>query len=159
MKKYFQFSDTISGLNYFLRALFVSVLVLPGVFLLVYFIGTTAISSGLDMANPQAFEDDPMLIFDVFRETFSVANILMLAIAFLPALWFTLATLYKRVLALQVRFFPGRAREAFALIIIIDLFGLYFMGDPTIFWITGIIGFVIDMFFIFANSNIEDHKG
>ncbi len=162
MKKYFQFTETINGLNYFLRGLFTIVLIIPAIIIFLALVGKGVMGSGIDVTDPSAasaIENDPGLALEILMGTFSTVNIIILFIAFLPALWFSLATIYKRLSALQVRFFPGRVKEAFAFVILVELLGIYFMGDSTIIWITGLTGFAIDLFIVFANSNIEDHKG
>ncbi len=161
MRKYFQFTETISGVNYFLRILFFIALLIPVMILFFFLVGKEIMASGIDVMDPSAvseIENDPGLALDLVTGTFTTGNIIILFLAFLPGLWFVLATVYKRLSALQVRFFPGRVKEVFAFYIIIDFLGFYF-SNGTISWILLIIGILLEIFMIFGNSNIKDHKG
>ena len=161
MTKYFQFTETISGVNYFLRILFFIVLLIPVMILFLFLVGKEVMASGIDVMDPSAvseIESDPGLALDLVTGTFTTGNIIILFLAFLPGLWFILAAVYKRLSALQVRFFPGRVKEVFAFYIIIDFLGFY-LSNGTISWILFIIGIALEIFMIFGNSNIKDHKG
>ncbi len=161
MRKYFQFTETISVLNYFLRLLFFIVLLIPVMILFFFLVGKEVMASGIDVMDPSAvseIESDPGLALDLVTGTFTTGNIIILFLAFLPGLWFILAAVYKRLSALQVRFFPGRVKEVFAFYIIIDFLGFY-LSNGTISWILFIIGIALEIFMIFGNSNIKDHKG
>ena len=119
-------------------------------------------ASGIDVMDPSsvsAIENDPALALELLTGTFTTGNIIILILVLLPALWFIWAAIYKRLNALQVRFFPGRVKEVFAFYIIIDFLGLYFNENATLYWTIAIIGLALDLFMIFANSNIKDHKG
>ena len=162
MKKYFQFTETISGLNYFLRLLFFIVLLIPVMILFFFLVAQEVMASGIDFMDPSAaseIENDPALALELLTGTFTTGNIIILILVLLPALWFIWAAIYKRLNALQVRFFPGRVKEVFAFYIIIDFLGLYFNENATIYWIIAIIGLALDLFMLFGNSNIKDHKG
>ena len=162
MRKYFQFTQTISGLNYFLRLLFFIVLLIPVMILFFFLVGKEIMASGIDVMDPSsvsAIENDPALALELVTGTFTTGNIIILILVLLPALWFIWAAIYKRLNALQGRFFPGRVKEVFAFYIIIDFLGLYFNENATIYWIISIIGLALDLFMLFGNSNIKDHKG
>jgi len=162
MKKYFQFTETISGLNYFLRILFFIALLIPVMILFFFLVGKEIMASGIDVMDPSAvseIENDPGLALDLVTGTFTTGNIIILILALIPGIWFICAAVYKRLNALQVRFFPGRVKEVFAFYIIIDFLGFYFNENATIYWTVAIIGFALDLFMIFGNSNIKDHKG
>ena len=162
MRKYFQFTETISGLNYFLRFLFFIVLLIPVMILFFFLVGKEIMASGIDVMDPSAvsaIENDPGLALDLVTGTFTTGNIIILIIASIPGFWFILASVYKRLNALQVRFFPGRVKEVFAFYIIIDFLGLYLNENATIYWILEIISIAFFFFLIFGNSNIKDHKG
>ena len=162
MRKYFQFTETISGLNYFLRLLFFIVLLIPVMILFLFLVAQEVMASGIDFMDPSAaseIENDPALALELLTGTFTTGNIIILILVLLPALWFIWAAIYKRLNALQVRFFPGRVKEVFAFYIIIDFLGLYFNENATIYWIIAIIGLALDLFMLFGNSNIKDHKG
>ena len=113
----------------------------------------------MDPSAVSEIESDPGLALDLVTGTFTTGNIIILFLAFLPGLWFILAAVYKRLNALQVRFFPGRVKEVFAFYIIIDFLGLYFNENATIYWILEIISIAFFLFLVFGNSNIKDHKG
>ena len=162
MRKYFQFTETISGLNYFLRLLFFIVLLIPVMILFFFLVGKEIMASGIDVMDPSSvsvIENDPGLALELLTGTFTTGNIIILILVLLPALWFIWAAIYKRLNALQVRFFPGRVKEVFAFYIIIDFLGLYFNENDTLYWTIAIIGLSLDLFMIFGNSNIKDHKG
>jgi len=57
MKKFFQFSGTISGTTYFLRILFSIVLSIPAMIIIFAFFGIFAIEyAEIDMQNPEGFD-------------------------------------------------------------------------------------------------------
>ena len=57
MKKFFQFSGTISGTTYFLRILFSIVLSIPAMIIIFAFFGMFAIEyAEIDMQNPEGFD-------------------------------------------------------------------------------------------------------
>lgn len=125
-KKYFNFEGTISGTNYLLRNL------LSGI---VSFFGGYFIGYGM------------------------IQNIgLMTIIGFLIvlfSLWFSIATIYKRVSAL----FEGNMGIITLLIVMAQLMGVA-LGDEhpiSIFTKLGLILF--GLFLIFYNSSIENHNG
>jgi len=172
MLKFFQFSGTISGTTYFLRLLFTILLAIPGIILLFSFFGSYLMNEGfIDMNNPESFdqlafqeqiEANPEEFFSNLWSSFSLGWIISFIIAFLPAMWFTLATYYKRVSAL---FYENR-NNIFAIIIgfeiIGDLTGLGIL-DSISFLKTpfSIISLLIFLFLIFKNSDIDkdDHEG
>ena len=127
-----------------------------------FLVAQEVMASGIDFMDPSAaseIENDPALALELLTGTFTTGNIIILILVLLPALWFIWAAIYKRLNALQVRFFPGRVKEVFAFYIIIDFLGLYFNENATLYWTIAIIGLALDLFMIFANSNIKDHKG
>ena len=172
MTKFFQFSGTISGTTYFLRMLFTILLVIPGIILLFSFFGSYMMNEGfIDMNNPEGFdqlafqekiEDNPEEFFGNLWSSVSSGWIISIIIAFLPALWFSLASYYKRISAL---FYKNR-NNIFAIFI-----GYEIIADLTQFGILDSISFLntpfsiistlIFLFLIFKNSDTDkdDHEG
>ncbi len=172
MLKFFQFSGTISGTTYFLRMLFTILLSIPGIILIFSFFGSYLMNEGfIDMNNPEGFdqlafqeqiEANPEEFFSNLWSSFSSGWIISLIIAFLPAMWFTLASYYKRISAL---FYENR-NNIFAIII-----GFEVIADATTFGVLSSISFLsttfsvisilIFLFLIFKNSDIDkdDHEG
>lgn len=172
MLKFFQFSETINGTTYFLRGLFTILLSLPGIIIIISFFSTYLISEGLiDMSNPESFdqlafqekiEENPKEFFSNIYGALTAGWIFSLVLSFIPALWFSLASYYKRVSAL---FFENR-KNIFAILIGFELISnatslgvlsvLSFMETPF-----SIISFLIFLFMVFKNSDIDkdDHEG
>ena len=107
MKKFFQFSGTISGTTLFLRILFTILLSIPGIIIVISFFTNYIISEGIiDMNNPESFdqaafqesiEENPEEFFSNIYNSISSNWIIALVISFIPAIWFSLASYYKRV--------------------------------------------------------------
>ena len=123
------------------------------------------------MSNPEGFdqlafqekiEDNPEEFFSNIYSSLTAGWIFSLVLSFIPALWFSLASYYKRVSAL---FFENR-KNIFAVLIGFELINnatslgvlsaISFMQTPF-----SIISFLIFVFMIFKNSNIDkdDHEG
>ncbi len=172
MLKFFQFSGTISGTTYFLRLLFTILLSIPGIIIIFSFFSSYLIGEGfIDMENPEGFdqlafqekiEENPDEFFSNLWSAVSPGWMFAILLSFLPAIWFSIATYYKRVSAL---FFENRV-NVFAGIIAYEIFAdlvgfgiissLSFMQTPL-----SIISILIFLFFVFKNSNIDkdDHEG
>ena len=172
MLKFFQFSGTISGTTYFLRMLFTILLSIPGIILIFSFFGSYLMNEGfIDMNNPESFdqlafqeqiEANPEEFFSNLWSSFSSGWVISLIIAFLPALWFNLASYYKRISAL---FYENR-NNIFAIIIgfeiISDLTSLGILDSISFLKTTfAILSTLIMLFLIFKNSDIDkdDHEG
>jgi uncharacterized membrane protein YhaH (DUF805 family) len=125
IKKYFEFSGTINGTTYFLRNL----LSVFGSFLGGFIIGL-GIADG------------------------SVGLISLGLIIVTPFLWFNVATIYKRILALA----PKDATGFTIGLILIQLIGS-FIVDETFGSLVKLVSLVIGLILIFKNSNIENHEG
>ena len=124
VKKYFEFSGTINGLNYFLRNLLSSFLAFFGGYMVGYGLG----SSQMGLAT---------------------LGFILLA----PTIWFSIATIYKRTLAL----FPESA-TALTIGMLIAQVMVQFTQDsvgPVINLGLIIFGLIL----IFKNSNIQNHEG
>ena len=125
IKKYLEFKGTISGGDYIVRNLIASGIAFTSGFGIGFGIGS----------------DNLFLV---------VLGIIIL----IPTLWFSLATIYKRINA----FYPDKAGELTALFSILQIASEIGKGQiwGTLLSISLIItGFVL----IFANSNIENHEG
>lgn len=124
VKKYFEFSGTINGLNYFLRNLLSSFLAFFGGYMVGYGLG----SSQMGLAT---------------------LGFILLA----PTIWLSIATIYKRTLAL----FPESA-TALTIGMLVAQVMVQFTQDsvgPVIN--LGLI--VFGLILIFKNSNIQNHEG
>lgn len=124
VKKYFEFSGTINGLNYFLRNLLSTFLAFFGGYMVGYGLG----SSQMGLAT---------------------LGFILLA----PTLWFSIATIYKRTLAL----FPESA-TALTIGMLVAQVMVQFTQDsvgPVINLGLIIFGLIL----IFKNSNIQNHEG
>jgi len=125
IKKYLEFKGTISGGDYIVRNLIASGLAFTGGFVIGFGIG----------------------INDLFL---TILGIILLT----PTLWFSLATIYKRINA----FYPDKAGEFTALFAILQMVSEFGKGET---WATviSIIIIISGLFLIFKNSNIENHEG
>ena len=172
MKKFFQFSGTISGTTLFLRILFTILLSIPGIIIVISFFTNYIISEGIiDMNNPESFdqaafqesiEENPEEFFLNIYNSISSNWIIALVISFIPAIWFSLASYYKRVSAL---FYENR-KNIFAIYVGFELIQdatslgilstLSFLKTPF-----SIISIIILLFLILKNSDIDkdDHEG
>lgn len=125
IKKYLEFKGTISGGDYIVRNLIASAIAFACGFLIGFGTGT----------------DDLFLV-------------VLGTIILIPTLWFSLATIYKRINA----FYPDKAGEFTALFAILQMASEFGKGETwatVISIIIVITGFVL----IFKNSNIENHEG
>jgi hypothetical protein len=171
MLKFFQFSETISGTTLFLRFLFTILLSIPFVIIFFSFVADYLTSSGLiDLSNPnfdqsafqESIEENPEEFMDAMLNAITSNWIIALTISYVPAIWFSLASYYKRISAL---FYENRKNifaiyVGFALISNATAFGilpiLSFLKTPF-----SLISFAILLFLIFKNSEIDkdDHEG
>lgn len=92
---YFQFKNTLNGTDYFFRSLGVILFFIP--MLIFVGIGFAFIASGFKIAG--------------------ILSIVFGGLFFIPAIWFSLATSYKRINA----FFPGKAGWLLAVTFIYNL--------------------------------------
>ena len=174
MKKYFSFAGTISGTTLFLRTLFNIVLSIPLIIALISKWTSYFTSLGnFDISDPsidnqmaiQAFGDElaqkiaenPEFYLNDFLNSFTFGWILIFVLSVIPAIWFGLATYYKRVSAL---FFDQR-KQVFAALIIFDIVSDYIVlsNSGIISTIVSSIGILIFIFLVFSNSKFENHEG
>ena len=174
MKKYFSFSGTISGTTLLLRTLFTAVLSIPIIIALIskwtsYFVSL----SNFDISDPalenqmaiQAFGDElakkiadnPEFYLNDFLNSFSFGWVLIFVLSVIPAIWFGLATYYKRVSAL---FFDQR-KQVFLALVLFDIVSDYIVlsSSGVITTIVSSIGILIFIFLVFYNSKFENHEG
>lgn len=125
-KKYFQFSETINGTNYFLRQLLSSFFAFIGGFLI-----------GFGLINEQV-------------GLFSLGLPLITA-----AIWFSLASMYKRISSFK----PDNAGVLTSVFFSLQILNTFFPdGNPVGIILT--LGLaIIGLYLIFANSNILNHNG
>ena len=120
MKKYFQFNGTINGTTFFLRNLFVAVLLIPCFILTLFFSVIVCMelmdSAGIDIQEIQesgtfdqkeleaqmeeGFKDNPEEILNIFKNAFTPFWIISFVVSIIPVVWFSLSTYFKRITAL-----------------------------------------------------------
>ena len=174
MKKYFSFSGTISGTALLLRTLFTAVLSIPIVIALISKWTSYFVSLGnFDLSDPalenqmaiQAFGDElaqkiadnPEFYLNDFLNSFTFGWVLIFILSAIPAIWFGLATHYKRVSAL---FFDQR-KQVFLALVLFDIVSDYIVlsSSGVITTIVSSIGILIFIFLVFYNSKFENHEG
>ena len=174
MKKYFSFAGTISGTTLFLRTLFNIVLSIPLIIALIstwtsYFtsLGNFDISDP-SIENQMAIQDfgdelaqkiaeNPEFYLNDFLNSFTFGWILIFVLSVIPAIWFGLATHYKRVSAL---FFDQR-KQVFTALVIFDIVSDYIVlsNSGIISTMVSSIGILIFIFLVFSNSKFENNEG
>ena len=174
MKKYFSFSGTISGTTLLLRTLFTAVLSIPIIIALISKWTSYFVSLGnFDLSDPalenqmaiQAFGDElaqkiadnPEFYLNDFLNSFTFGWVLIFVLSVIPAIWFGLATYYKRVSAL---FFDQR-KQVFLALVLFDIVSDYIVlsSSGIITTIVSSIGILIFIFLVFYNSKFENHEG
>ena len=174
MKKYFSFSGTISGTTLLLRTLFTAVLSIPIIIALISKWTSYFVSLGnFDLSDPalenqmaiQAFGDElaqkiadnPEFYLNDFLNSFTFGWVLIFVLSLIPAIWFGLATYYKRVSAL---FFDQR-KQVFLALVLFDIVSDYIVlsSSGVITTIVSSIGILIFIFLVFYNSKFENHEG
>jgi len=174
MKKYFSFSGTISGTTLLLRTLFTAVLSIPVIIALISKWTSYFVSLGnFDLSDPalenqmaiQAFGDElaqkiadnPEFYLNDFLNSFTFGWVLIFVLSVIPAIWFGLATYYKRVSAL---FFDQR-KQVFLALVLFDIVSDYIVlsNSGVITTIVSSIGILIFIFLVFYNSKFENHEG
>ena len=169
MLKFFQFSGTISGTTYFLRVLFSIILSLPGSFIYQgYIINYLMDNEIIDFDQSDILANITILFEQIEQNTanihasFTFEMITILFLAFLPSIWFNLASVYKRISSL---FYENR-KNIFAFYfgyeLIVDSTSLEILPLLKSFTIYfSIISLLIFLFLIFKNSDIDkdDHEG
>ena len=181
MKKYFQFNGTINGTTFFLRNLFVAVLLIPCFILTLFFsviVGMELMdSAGIDIQEIQesgtfdqkeleaqmeeGFKDNPEEILNIFKNAFTPFWIISFVVSIIPVVWFSLSTYFKRITAL----FSKNSIYIFFGLVITDIILDYlifknFLSGP-IFKISLLLSLIIFMILIIKDSGIgeEEHEG
>ena len=174
MKKFFSFAGTISGTTFFLRTLFTAVLSIPLIITLISKWTSYFTSLGnFDISDPslenqmaiqtfgeelaQKIADNPEFYLNDFLNSFTFSLILIFVLSVIPAIWFGLATYYKRVSAL---FFEQR-KEVFFSLLLFEIVSDYLVlsNSGIITTIVSSIGILIFVFLVFNNSKFENHEG
>lgn len=131
LKKYFQFSGTINGTNYFLRQLLAAVVAFIGGF-----------SIGVGVVGMQ--------------HTTAMSVLLLLGIIVSAAgIWISLATIYKRFEALH----PKQAGVYTVSLFSLQTVSTMFSDGDTIGLVIKVVLALVGLYLIFANSKIENHEG
>ena len=158
MRKYFSFSQTISGKTFFLRTLFTVVLSFPILIALISKWTSYFLSIGdFDISDPsmknqmeiQSFGDEfvqkiaenPEFYLNDFMDSFTIGWIVIFILTMIPPMWFGLATYYKRVSAL----FYDQRKEIFAALILFEIVSDYIVlsNSGIITTIVSLIGLII----------------
>ena len=174
MKKFFSFAGTISGTAFFIRTLFTAVLSIPLIITLISKWTSYFTSLGnFDISDPslenqmaiqtfgeelaQKIADNPEFYLNDFLNSFTFSWILIFVLSVIPAIWFGLATYYKRVSAL---FFEQR-KEVFFSLLLFEIVSDYLVlsNSGIITTIVSSIGILIFVFLVFNNSKFENHEG
>ena len=174
MKKFFSFAGTISGTAFFLRTLFTAVLSIPLIITLTSKWTSYFVSLGnFDLSDPalenqmaiqtfgeelaQKIADNPEFYLNDFLNSFTFGWILIFVLSVIPAIWFGLATYYKRVSAL---FFDQR-KQVFLALVLFEIISDYIVlsSSGIITTIVSSIGILIFVFLVFYNSKFENHEG
>ena len=181
MKKFFDFNGTINGTTFFLRNLFVVVLLIPCFILTLFFSGIVGMelldSAGIDIQEIQesgtfdqkeleaqmeeGFKDNPEEILNIFKNAFTPFWIISFIISIIPVVWFSLSTYFKRITAL----FSKNSIYIFFGLIVTDVILDYlifknFLSGMT-FKISLLLSLIIFMILIIKDSGIEkeEHEG
>ena len=174
MKKFFSFSETISGKTFFLRTLFTVVLSFPILVALISKWTSYFISLGdFDISDPsmenqmeiQSFGDElaqkmaenPEFYLNDFMDSFTIGWIVIFILTMIPPIWFGLATYYKSVSAL----FYDKRKEIFAALILFEIVSDYIVlsNSGIITTMVSLIGLIIFGFLTLNNSKFEKHEG
>tara|TARA_B100001093_G_scaffold145452_1_gene138122 strand:+ start:4716 stop:5231 length:516 start_codon:yes stop_codon:yes gene_type:complete len=171
MLKFFQFSETISGTTFLLRQLFTILLSVPAIIVFISLVSTYMIGEGIiDVNNPDSFDqssieeiqENPEQFLSDLWSYMTTGWILSLFIAFLPALWFSLATSYKRISALFYENRNNLFAAYFGFDLINNAIGLGIL-DSLSFLDTffSIISLIIFFYLVLKNSDTDkdDHEG
>jgi hypothetical protein len=181
LKNFFDFNGTINGTTFFLRNLFVVVLLIPCFILTLFFSGIVGMelldSAGIDIQEIQesgtfdqkeleaqmeeGFKDNPEEILNIFKNAFTPFWIISFIISITPVVWFSLSTYFKRITAL----FSKNSIYIFFGLIVTDVILDYlifknFLSGMT-FKISLLLSLIIFMILIIKDSGIqpEDHEG
>ena len=174
MKKFFSFSETISGKTFILRTLFTVVLSFPILVALISKWTSYFMSLGdFDISDPsmenqmeiQSFGDElaqkmaenPEFYLNDFMDSFTIGWIVIFIFTMIPPIWFGLATYYKRVSAL----FYDQRKEIFAALILFEIVSDYIVlsNSGIITNVVSLIGLIIFAFLTLNNSKFEKHEG
>jgi|TARA_B110001454_G_scaffold72963_1_gene70682 uncharacterized membrane protein YhaH (DUF805 family) len=171
MKKFFQFSESINGTTYFLRCLFSAVLSIPFIIIIMIFLGvSTAEYAEIDFQNPESFdqqafqekiESNPKEFLEALKDTFTPFWVISIIISLIPAIWFGIATYYKRVAAL----FQESKDKIFTGLIAFEILADYYVivygwGSESIIGSAFLFAtLLIFIYMVFQNSGIEEHEG
>jgi len=182
LKNFFDFNGTINGSTFFLRNLFVVVLLIPFFILTLFFSGIVGMelmdSAGIDIQEIQesgtfdqkeleaqmeeGFKDNPEEILNIFKNAFTPFWIISFVVSIIPVVWFSLSTYFKRITGL---FSKNNVYIFFGLVItdiILDyLIFKNFLSSGPIFKISVFLSLIIFMILIIKDSGIgeEEHEG
>ena len=174
MKNFFSFAGTISGTSFIMRILFTMILSIPLIIALISKWTSYFISLGnFDISDPslenqmaiqdfgdelaQKIADNPEFYLNDFLNSFTFGWILLFILSVIPAIWFGLATLYKRVSAL---FFDQR-KKIFLALVLFDVVSRYIVlsNSGILTTIVSSVGILIFVFLVLNNSKFENHEG
>ena len=171
--KFFKFSETISGGAFILRLLFSILLSIPFLVTLISFWTSYFMSLGdFDLADPSAenqaeiqsfaeelgakIGENPEFYLNDMVSALTIGWIVAFILCIVPVIWFTLATYYKRIIAV----FDEQGKNIFYIFvayeIISDFIFLNFGFGSTIF---SLISLIILIYLTFVNSKATEHNG
>lgn len=131
LKKYFQFSGTINGTNYFFRQLIATIIAFFGGF-----------SIGFGVVGMQ--------------QTTAMSVLVLLGIILSASgIWVSLATMYKRFAGLH----PNQSGVYTVSLFSLQTVSTMFSEGDNIGLVVKLVLAVIGLYLIFANSKIENHEG
>ena len=170
--KFFKFSGTISGSTFILRLLFSLLLSIPFLVTLISFWTSYFMSLGdFDLADPSAenqaeiqlfaeelslkIGQDPEFYLNDMISALTIGWIVAFILCIVPVIWFTLATYYKRIVAV----FEGQGKNIFYIFvayeIVSDFIFLNFGFGSTIF---SLISLDLLIYLTFVKSKANDHS-
>ncbi len=177
MRRFFTFNGTINGSTFILRSLFTIVLSIPFLVIIIAMFTSIVIgymdidlasADGMSMAEQNEIGEEAGLkiaeeVMEIgpmawFSQNISGFWVIAVILSLIPAMWFGLATYYKRVSAL---FYSNRVKAFIAFFIAeltLDVVGLT-SGNNTIYWICALISLGIFAYLLFSNSPIGEHDG
>lgn len=131
---------------------------------------STAEYAEIDFQNPESFdqqafqekiESNPKEFLEALKDTFTPFWVISIIISLIPAIWFGIATYYKRVAAL----FQESKDKIFTGLIAFEILADYYVivygwGSESIIGSAFLFAtLLIFIYMVFQNSGIEEHEG
>ena len=131
---------------------------------------STAEYAEIDFQNPESFdqqafqekiESNPKEFLEALKDTFTPFWVISIIISLIPAIWFGIATYYKRVAAL----FQESKDKIFTGLIAFEILADYYVivygwGSESIIGSAFLFAtLLIFIYMVFQNSGLEEHEG